>query len=402
MNSLSSKPLKKISRRQFLRAVGLAAAGIAAAGCQPSSTPTIPPSPSTATPNPTRTPIPSDTPGENLDVTATSTESVPWNPLGSVVIGQQVSYDRKEVRQRLQAMLEDMGGIQDIVPTGARVAIKVNLTGGPGAYYMEGVPATESVVTHPEVVRALGELLIDAGASEIFVVESVDGGDSYAAWGYRDIVKSLNATLIDLNKPDPYPEFTETTVGPAWMVYENFIFNNLLNEVDTFISAAKMKCHILAGITLSMKNLVGLVPHHLYRLDPSDNHRTALHEDVKTRLPRIIVDLNMARPIHLALIDGIKTIEAGEGTWAEGVRQVTPGLMLAGKNALMVDTIGAALMAFDPLARYPALPFERADNYLNLAYNLGLGTNLLEEIEVIGPAIDEIIYPFAPATGYRS
>jgi len=299
-------------------------------------------------------------------------------------------------------MLGDMWKFKDIVPAGAKVAIKVNLTGGVKAYDMAGVPAVESVVTHPEVVRALGELLLDAGASQLYIVESVYEWQSYIDWGYEEIAKPLNAKLIDLNAPDPYPDFATVPVGPAHIIYENFTFNRILTEVDTFISVAKMKCHIECGVTHSLKNLVGLVPYSLYRSSAQDGTRSAFHEESKSRLPRIIVDLNMARPIHLAVIDGIKTIEAGEGTWAEGVKQVTPGLLFAGKNALATDTVATAVMGFDPGVRYPSVPFTRADNYLNIAHNLELGTNLLEKIDVLGPSIQDVLYPFRPATGYKS
>jgi uncharacterized protein (DUF362 family) len=399
-----------LSRRQFLKVLGAASLGFTAAGCQPAPEPTSTPQPAqrlTNTPIPTLTPYPTDTPAPTEtvappnEITATTTASVPWNPLATVSIGQQSNYDRAQVRARLEQMLDDLGGLKDIVAPGARVALKVNLTGGIFAHQLGGVPAVESIATHPEVVRALGELLIDAGAKEIFIVEAVYQWESYVDWGYEAIAKSLNATLIDLNDIKPYPSFTTLPVGPGALVYPEFTVNPILAEVDTFISVAKMKCHIECGVTHAMKNLVGMVPYRMYRTNSTDGARSAFHEDSKTRLPRIVVDLNMARPIHLAIVDGIKTIEAGEGSWAAGARQIAPGLLFAGKNALATDSVATLAMGFDPVARYPNPPFSRADNYLNIAYNLGLGTNLPEEIEVLGPSIEEIRLPFAPASGYR-
>jgi uncharacterized protein (DUF362 family) len=390
---------QKLSRRQFIRAVGAAASGFVIASCQPAPAP-VPP---TLAPSPSSQP--SVSPDGTLDangVAATSTASVPYVPEAQVVIGQQSDYERKAVRSRMEQMLGDLWDFKEIVPSGAKVAIKVNLTGGVNAYEMEGVPAVESVVTHPEVVRALGELLIDSGASQISIVEAVYEWESFTLWGYEEIAHSLNAKLIDLNQPAPYADFGELPVGPEALVYESFTTNRILNEVDTFISVAKMKCHVEAGVTHSMKNLVGMVPYALYRENTPDGARTSFHVDSKTRLPRIIIDLNRARPIHLAVIDGIKTVEAGEGTWAEGVKQVSPGVLIAGKNALATDTIATAVMGFDPSARYPNTPFNRADNYLNIAHNLDMGTNMLEKIDLLGPSIEEVRYPFQAATGYKS
>jgi len=61
------------------------------------------------------------------------------------------------------------------------------------------------------------------------------------------------------------------------------------------------------------------------------------------------------------------------------------------------DTVATAAMGFDPAAEPPAAPFLRADNYLNLAYEFGLGTNRLDEIEVVGASIDDVRYEFQPS-----
>jgi hypothetical protein len=56
-------------------------------------------------------------------------------------------------------------------------------------------------------------------------------------------------------------------------------------------------------------------------------------------------------------------------------------------------------MGFDPTAAPPTAPFLRSDNHLHLARLAGLGTNRLEEIDVVGPAIEEVGYTFRPASG---
>jgi hypothetical protein len=54
-------------------------------------------------------------------------------------------------------------------------------------------------------------------------------------------------------------------------------------------------------------------------------------------------------------------------------------------------------MGFDPTADYPDVPFLRADNHLNIAYQLGLGTNRLADIEVVGAQLDDVKMVFRPA-----
>ena len=317
-----------------------------------------------------------------------------------VAITQAGSYDRDLVRQQVQALLDGLGGLDDVISSGDRVAIKVNLTGGTYFKPPAGVSATESYLTHPEVVRALCELLRDAGARELFIVEAVYDEESYPLFGYEELAEALDATPVDLNAPHPYSDFAFTPVGEDWFIYENLAFNHILEEVDAFISVAKMKCHFNCGVTHSMKNLIGLLPVSHYRLSEDHWWRSALHghsnEDAKIRLPRVILDLNRARPIHLALIDGIKTAEGGEvprGTF----NPVAPGVLIAGKDPVATDAVATVAMSFDPTVEPPAAPFLRGDNYLNLAYELGLGTNRLEQIEVVGASIDDVLHEFEPS-----
>jgi uncharacterized protein (DUF362 family) len=374
-----------ISRREFLRGLGAVAAGLLAAGCSPKGVLETVESVSTALP--TGVPIfPTDAPTPSL--------------AARVAIAQAESYDRGLVRRQVQALLDGLGGLEDVVGSGDRVAIKVNLTGGTHFDPPPGLSATESYLTHPEVVHALGELLRDAGAREIFIVEAVYDRESYALFGYQELAAALDATLIDLNDPHPYADFTSTPVGDGWLIYEDFVFHRILEEIDAFVSVGKMKCHFNCGVTHSMKNLIGLVPVSHYRLSEEHWWRSALHgqshDEAGTRLPRIIVDLNRARPIHLALIDGIKTAEGGEvprGTF----NPVDPGVLIAAKDPVAADTIATTVMGFDPAVEPPDAPFLRADNYLNLAHELGVGINRLDEIEIVGALIDDVRREFEPS-----
>jgi uncharacterized protein (DUF362 family) len=317
-----------------------------------------------------------------------------------VAIAQATNYDREVVRKQVRALIDGIGGLDDLIVHRPRVAIKVNLTGGTNSRPVPGVTPVESFVTHPEVVRALGAALREAGARELFIVEAVYERASYSQWGYDEIAKALDATLVDLNSPQPYRGFATMPVGQDWLIYDQFVLNPLLQEIDTFISVAKLKCHWIAGVTLSMKNLFGLAPLHQYRLDPQDTYRSAFHgaeDETGARVPRIVVDLNRVRPIHLALLDGIKTVEGGEGPWIESMRPIAPGVLIAGKNPVATDAVATAVMGFDPRGSHPASPYLHGDNHLNLAADANLGTNRLEAIDVVGARIADVRRSFRPA-----
>jgi uncharacterized protein (DUF362 family) len=408
-----------LSRRQFIQAAVTAAvlAGCranrptaapeptsASASLPPTATATTTATPgatatATALPSPTATSAPATAATATLQPTQTAAPTEPARALARVAIAQAAGYDRALIRQQMRTLLDGIGGLKDVIHAGDRVAIKVNLTGGNHYTPPAGLSTIESYMTHPEVVRALGELVRDAGAREILIVEAVFDSDSFRAYGYVEVAQALNATLIDLNSPQPYADFVTQPVGPGWLIYENLILNRILTEVDAFISVSKMKSHCRCGVTHSMKNLIGLAPVQHYRLNPGDWWRSAMHgpdnETTRTRLPRVVIDLNRARPIHLALIDGIKTAGGGEVPCAS-FGPVQPGALIAARNPVAADAVATAIMGFDPTAVYPAVPFVNGDNHLNLAHELRMGTNRLEEIDVVGAAIADVRRQFAP------
>ena len=291
-----------------------------------------------------------------------------------------------------------MGGINDIIGAGDKVAIKINLTGGTSAIDLltGGVDVRESVWTHPEVIRAVGELIIDCGvnAEDLYIVEAIWDAASYETYGYSDVQQSLGAQLIDLNSEAPYADFIDKEVGEDYFYYTFFKLNQTLADINVFVSIPKMKQHYEAGVTHTMKNLIGITPLHHYKMSPNDGYRTALHFDggnIRTHLPRSILDLNMARPIHLGVIDGIKNAEGGEGPWNWTFNPSEYNLLLAGKDPVALDSVASFLMGNDPEADKFQLPGgDKCDNYLLLAHQIGMGTNVISEIEIVGDGADVV------------
>ena len=399
---------KNLSRRDFLHVMGVAAAGLVAAGCQPKNAPlpsAQPAAQSTATTAPAAT-VPSTAASSTAApstaaAAGTATTAAPAAAKATVAIAKADSYDPALIKQQVQAALDGIGGIADVLAHGTKVAIKINLTGGVTSDPLPGIPEIESYITHPEVVKALIELLRDAGAKDIYIVEAAYEPASWTKYGFDAVAKATGATIVDLTNMAPYKDFAVQARPGNPFIYDKFTFNHILEEVDAFISVPKMKCHNVCGITNSMKNLIGLVPFRLYNLAPSDRYRSAFHGDqneMKHRLPRVVNDLNQTRPVNLALIDGVWTCEGGEGPWITGqVHQVKANILLAGKDPVATDAVAVACMGFDPAIEYPHAPFLNADNHLNIAASLGYGTNHLDEIKVVGAAINDVKKQFAPS-----
>lgn len=364
-----------LSRRDFLRLAGIAATGALVSGCTSK--------------------FYQDTGLSQPEIQSNSPK------LARVAIGQARTYDYELVHREVAKLIDGLGGLGDVVKPGDSVAIKVNMTGGIQSGQLPGVAPIESFITHPLVVKALVEQVKSAGAKEIYIVEAAYEWESFTQYGYEEIANDTGAQLIDLNEVKPFDQFGETPVPETAFIYPAFTFNQILSNINVFMSVSKMKNHYNAGVTHTLKNLYGLVPYRFYTLNQGDRYRSGFHgpaEETRTRLPRVIIDLNRARPIHFSLVDGIKTAEAGEGPWISTMSPIEPGILVAGKNPVATDAVATAVMGHDPTGNYPDSPFIRCDNHLNLAAAAGLGTNKLEEIEVVGVSIQKALTKFVPAS----
>jgi hypothetical protein len=193
----------------------------------------------------------------------------------------------------------------------------------------------------------------------------------------------------------PYTDFIVKSTGSDYFFYDSFIFNGILDDIDVFVSIPKMKQHYTAGVTHSMKNLIGSTPLSYYQMPNQQGTRSKLHVeggDAGSDLPRSICDLNMARPIHLAVIDGIKNAVGGEGPWNPTFEPHEDYYLLAGKNAVSTDSIASYIMGNDPEPAQLLRPDGTfCDNHLLLASQKGLGTNIMSEIELVGDGASSIL-----------
>ena len=203
-------------------------------------------------------------------------------------------------------------------------------------------------------------------------------------------------------------------------MFSAFDLNHTYEDTDVLVSLTKLKNHVTAGVTLSMKNLFGLPPNSLYGTEAgkesATGHRAPMHdpkgfETVKLpgikangisaepgwRVPRITVDMCAARPIHLAIIDGIKAMSGGEGPWCgEGrLKATSPGVLIAGLNPVSTDAVGIAVMGYaNPRAPRGVKPFQDCDNHLLMAEQAGLVTADLAQIDLRGLPIEKARYPY--------
>jgi uncharacterized protein (DUF362 family) len=355
--------------------------------------------------------------------------ATPRPPTAPVAVAQCSEYG-PAVRTTLATMFDQLGGLRRLVE-GKTVAVKLNLTGRPTGL-VRGMPLGLTYWVHPAVVGSTVSLLGQAGARRIRLLEStmspVESLEEFllqAKWNPREFSSAASGVEFEnTNYPGRAGKYTRLFVPGGGMLFKAYDVNRSYEDCDVYISLAKLKEHSTTGVTLSMKNSFGIPPCTIYgegvgtdepakvvkgpRLMLHDGSRqpprTALPEiDPKSprnqgyRVPRVTADLVAARPIHLAIIEGISTVAGGEGPWVRHCRPVHAGLLIAGTNCVTADAVATALMGFDPLADRGTAPFEKCDSTLKLAEQLAIGTRDLKMIEVIGVPIAKAKLSFRSA-----
>jgi uncharacterized protein (DUF362 family) len=342
-------------------------------------------------------------------------------PSAPVSIGRCRAYDLDVVLARLEKVIDQIGGLNKLVG-GKTVAVKVNLTGNPTQKAL-GLPASRTFQVHPNVVLATTMLLDRAGAKRIRFLEGtyqsgpIEKFFAQAGWDLEKLsALKAHVEYEDTRNQGSGKKYHEVKVPWGGSLFPAYHLNHSYVDCDAHVSLAKLKNHVTAGVTLSIKNNFGVTPTALYGQaevnERSTGNRVPIFHMGKTkpaaglpqeldaksprrptyRVPRHTVDALGIRPIDLALIDGIETVSGGEGPWVKLALQ-KPGLLLAGRNAVCTDAIATAVMGYDPMARSGTGPFPE-DNHLAMAAALGLGSNDPKEIEVRGLSLREARHPF--------
>ena len=347
-------------------------------------------------------------------------------PAARVAIAKTKTYG-PELVPVLARMFDQIGGIGTLV-RGKTVAIKLNLTGSP-KYRLGHSPAELAQWTYPDVIGAAVHLIGKAGAKRIRLLESpwntAEPVETYmleANWEPRNLLGAAqNVEFENTNYLGNGKKYSRLFVPKGGHMFRAFDLNHSYEDCDVFVSIAKLKEHATAGVTLSMKNCFGITPCTIYgdgsavdepSLVPQGGRgpihagnrqpsKSALPENDPSsprnggyRVPRVVADLVAARPIQLAIIDGIESMAGGEGPWVRGTRRNSPGVLIAGTNPVSTDAVAMAVMGFDPMADRGTAPFETCDSALRLAEELGAGTRDLKRIEVAGASIRDSTHRF--------
>ena len=221
--------------------------------------------------------------------------------------------------------------------------------------------------THPAVIEAAIASFRSLGAREVVVAEGPghrrDNEYLLTASGVYDVINEHRVRYVDLNTDD----VRLTKLRSSFTDLRQLYIPETLFNADLLVSMPKLKTHHWAGVTLSLKNMFGIVPGSIYGWPKNALHWAGIH--------RSILDINSSLPIpQFAIVDGIVGME-GNGPLQGQAKQ--SGVLILGEDLVAVDATAARLMKIEP----------RKIDYLEIADRF-LGNISYEKIELVGERLE--------------
>lgn len=226
--------------------------------------------------------------------------------------------------------LLDAACLADALCGQERILIKPNL--------VEVLPPP--ITTPVDLVAALVVYLREkAPAAEIVIAEgcgskAYDTARPFEELGYGDLARRYGVTLLDLNQAQLVSLRNPDCCRWPQMYLPAIVFESFL------LSVPVLKAHTLAGVTLTMKNMMGLAPPSHYQ---QGGHwkKAAFHE----RIQEAILDLNRYRTPDFTLLDA--TVGMCEAHLWGATCEPPPNLLVAGFDPVAVDAFAAGLLDRD-------------------------------------------------------
>jgi len=287
-------------------------------------------------------------------------------PRTRVSVTRCADYEPARVRQAVHEALGRLGGLSDLLAPGRTVLLKPNLlssTMGP----------ERPVNTHPAIVRAVAEYAGDRGCrvqigDSCGRVGAKATEDALEVSGVRRLADAIGAEVVNFDRRP-----AEKIEGLDMDSLPGFDLCRAALDADVVFDLPKLKTHGLTYLTGAVKNMFGCVPGK----GKKTVHR---HAPKPAALAEAVVEVFARVRPQLTLMDGIVAME-GRGPNSGAPREV--GVLLAGRDAVAVDAVAAAVCGF-----------EAADILTTrLAAERGLGVGDLGQIEVVGEAIRDVRVP---------
>ena len=274
-----------------------------------------------------------------------------------IAIEKASCYDRAEIKSAVIRLLEPLGGMSEFVKPGERVLLKPNM--------LAAKPPQAAVTTHPEVLRAVIELVKESGGIPLV-------GDSPGVGRFKTVAEKSGMLQVILETGAELVGFFESVEVPASGMFKRFELARPYMEADRIINLPKLKTHEMMTITCAVKNLFGAV------VGPE---KAAWHLKAgadREMFARMLLEIYQLRKPDLNIVDAVTAME-GNGPGGGDPRHV--GLLLAGVNPVAVDMIAGEIVGIPKKLLYVE----------SAAAKLGLDGADRENVQTIGAPLEETI-----------
>ena len=248
-------------------------------------------------------------------------------------------------------VLEPLGTISKFVTTGDRVVIKPNMA-------WDRNPA-QAANTHPQVVKALVELSLDAGAGKVMVFDRTCNEERrcYVNSGIQDAMATVKDSRLKYYHPDSR-KFVPVDIKRGKAVRRLEIYKDAL-EADTYINVPIAKHHSLSRLTLGLKNSMGVL----------GGNRGQMHQNIGQKL----ADLATVVKPKLTVIDATRVLlrNGPQGGDIDDVKILDT--VIASADPVACDAYATTLFDLQP---------EEISSTV-AAYKLGLGEMDLAKMRII-------------------
>lgn len=197
--------------------------------------------------------------------------------------------------------------------------------------------AGNAINTHCQLVIAAAEAFRHLGAKGVVVAEGPghqrDTELVLYQSGYQQGLRQHRIPFVDLNRD----ELVRTRLGANYTGLEYLWLPRTVLAADFVVSMPKVKTHHWAGVTLSLKNMLGTVPGNKYGWPKNILHWRGIQQSV--------LDVCATVPIHFVIADAVVAME-GNGP-LNGTSRPLWTIVLA-DDAVAADATCARLMGFEP------------------------------------------------------
>ena len=194
-----------------------------------------------------------------------------------------------------------------------------------------------AINTHPLLVLAAAESFRRMGAKFVLVAEGPghqrDTHLVLSQSGHEQCLKGEKVRFVDLNRD----ELIRTPLRAGYTGMKALWLPRTVLEADFLVSMPKIKTHHWSGVTLSMKNMFGVVPGERYGWPKNILHWKGIQES--------ILDLCATVPIRFVIADGIVAME-GNGPLNGTPRPM--GKIVLADDPVAADATCARMMGFEP------------------------------------------------------